>query len=40
MKVLISPKLWRVAVEGRHILLSVLATYYGDRLSRHWVKVI
>lgn len=38
MKVMLSPKQWRFAVEGGALLISVLATYYGTKLTRHWLR--
>lgn len=40
MKVLVSPRNWRIAFEGRHLLVSICAKFVGGSLYRHWVKLI
>ena len=40
MKVLLSPRHWRAHMEGRHLLVSLCATFFGGALSRHWFKLV
>jgi hypothetical protein len=39
MKLILWPRDWRIAREGRHLLLSAEATFFDGNLCRYWRKV-